>query len=135
MATRASIRIVQRLILGKSNRRTKCVINLYHHWDGNPEYVGKKIKKYLKDTWCESAGGWFAETIATEIVQGAIKEIDRRSGEEVPDLGYKVSSCVHGDINYGYEIDCDAMTLKCYRFPYGSDKTVWKEEYLVEIPD
>jgi hypothetical protein len=77
---------------------------LYHHHDGYPGGVGVELKKFL----AEIEGDWFANEIANELVKGGIKQ------KMCPDMGYEITSCVHGDEQYVYVIDCVAQTLKCY---------------------
>lgn len=87
MSTRAHIRIID----GKEQ------IQLYHHFDGYPEGVGADLKEFL-----EKKNIWNGEIIANELIKS--KEDD----------GYEVTTCLHGDEEYIYVIDCKAKSLKCY---------------------
>ena len=131
MSTRACIKVKARMFLTDKDlmnqRRTPCEIILYHHHDGYPSGVGSDLKKYLADN-ASNCGWWNPESIATDLVRGAIVD-----SEGLPDFGYKCAIAQHGDCDYGYLIDCDAKTLKCYRLGY--EVMDWKEENLVEIPD
>ena len=125
MSTRACIRIKERISEGSSKK--DCEIILYHHHDGYPSGVGSDLKRYIAEevsTWTF----WNPEAIATDLVRGIIKDSD---GE--PDLSYEVAICEHGDCEYGYVIDCDAKTLKCYELDAGVQP--WREENIVPIPD
>lgn len=132
MSTRATIKIKRSLYLTeedeKQGKRTECIIYLYHHYDGYPEGVGADLKEFLKDRKDYANGYWNPELIATDLVRGAIKYND---GE--PDMNYRCAIHQHTDSAYGYLIDCDNQTLKCYTL--GWDVTEWKEENLVDIPD
>ena len=87
MSTRAHIRITD----GRD------VIMLYHHHDGYPEGVGSYLLNFLKDRKY-----WNGEEIANDLIK------DKHDEE------YEVTTCLHGDEEYVYVIDCDNKTLKCY---------------------
>ena len=131
MSTRACIKVKQRVYLTDADMEKKKLtereIVLYHHSDGYPSGVGSDLKKYIDEVVSKRQYGWHAEEIATELVRGAIKDDDGES-----DMGYECAICQHGDCQYGYEIDCDAKTLKCYELDW--DELEWKEENVVEIP-
>lgn len=116
---------------------------LYHHSDGDPSGIGKDIKRFIAEKYA-GFDIWEADRIATDIVRGRIRTLrsiwtfsgDRKE-EAVPDINYDVTSCVHGDEEYIYVIDCEERTLKCYD-RHLSDASV--EETCVperecEIPD
>ena len=92
MSTRCHIRIKE----GEEQ------FQLYHHHDGYPEGVGAELKKYLATK--NHNGSWYADEIANELVKGKL----------VADDEYEITSCIHGDEEYVYVIDCVAQTLKCY---------------------
>ena len=75
---------------------------LYHHCDGYPQGVGaflyRKIQERL-DNDCFS----FAEDVVNMLVKD--KEDD----------SYEITCCLHGDIEYLYEIDLSTETLKCFK--------------------
>jgi hypothetical protein len=132
MSTRASIRIIERSYKTMKDydlkrNAIKHVINLYHHCDGYPSGVGTDLQEYLHREW-DDKPQWMGELIATDLVRGAIK-----NDEDKPDWGYRVALCPHGDIEYGYEIDCDERTLTAYTFSYGSDRNQWTR--TVAIPE
>ena len=112
----------------EKKKLSQCEIVLYHHHDGYPSGVGADLKEYLNEVVSKWQCGWNAEMIATDLVRGVIKD-----SEGEPDLDYQCAIAQHGDCEYGYVIDCDAETLKCYSL--GWDMTEWKDEDLVEIPD
>lgn len=105
MSTRAHIRIKD----GDEQ------IMLYHHHDGYPEGVGRDLKKFLREN-CQNY--WDACEIANGLVKGGIKhehkglysgKVEVRADDE-----YEIATCIHGDEDYIYIIDCRAKTLKCY---------------------
>lgn len=108
MSTRAHIRI-------KDGRD---LFLLYHHHDGYPEGIGVDLKKFLsaKNYWC-------GDCIANELVKS--KDDDE----------YEITSCLHGDEEYIYVIDCNNKTLKCYKHNWDEpfDISVTREE--IEIPN
>ncbi len=124
MSTRACIKIKEGVKLnGDDKKLTECVITLYHHCDGYPDGVGKDLKKYLAEVVSKWAR-WDPETIATQLVRGVIKD-----NEGLPDRGYKVAICEHGDCEYGYLIDCDKQTLTCYDLDSGIKP--WKRKVAI----
>lgn len=70
---------------------------LYHHHDGYPQGVGYDLHTRLKNI----EGGWYQQEIANSLVKDLNDE-------------YEITSCVHGDIEYLYVINCKEKTLKCY---------------------
>ena len=81
MSTRASI-------LVKDNN-DKCY--LYHHHDGYPDGVGQTLVEYLK-TKC-GFSYWDLEEIVNELIKLENDE-------------YEYTTCIHGDEEYFYLIDC-----------------------------
>ena len=50
MATRATISIAKREEgVSFSEKPDKTIVDIYHHYDGYPEYLGVKLASYLKD--------------------------------------------------------------------------------------
>ena len=80
-------------------------IILYHHFDGYPQGVGYDLHCRLK----KINGNWYECDIANNLVKD--KEDD-----------YEITSCIHGDIDYLYTIDCDAKQLKCNQMHYNIEK-------------
>ena len=110
MSTRAHI-----LIIGGSEK-----FYLYHHYDGYPEGVGKDLKKYLNNLkWT-----WYPDDIANDLVKGHIDE------------GYKITSCLHGDEEYLYLIDCDVPQLAGYKIDVGDNtyNDIIQDKNKIEIP-
>lgn len=97
MSTRAHIRIQ------KGNR----AILLYHHFDGYPEGVGADLRDYLSKNF---PGRWYDEEIANSLV----KQL-----HDLKDDGYEITTCIHGDEEFLYVIDCDSRKVLCY--PHGWD--------------
>lgn len=122
----------------EQGKATEQVITLYHHSDGYPSGVGSDLKQFLAKRndakrYCSDEVIWDAERIATDLVRGAIIHKHWQTGEPYRDMGYDVAICQHGDCAYGYEIDCDSLTLKCYEL--GVEVFDWDEKNLIEIPD
>lgn len=90
MSTRANIRI-------KQGRKTAY---LYHHHDGNPNYLGSWISDYLKNL---GIYGWGANDIVTDLIKGKCGDSDE----------FEFSLYLHTDTEYDYVVDCDKKTLKC----------------------
>lgn len=91
-------------------------IILYHHHDGYPQGVGYYLHSRLK----KIKGWWYECDIANNLVKDTKDE-------------YEITSCIHGDIDYLYTIDCDAKQLKCNRMHYNIEKhtqEIGKEEKM-----
>ena len=111
MATRSIIRI----ITSKATERKDCsdaasrCIYLYHHWDGSPSGVGKELELFLRGRndgdAPDGTATWDAYRIADEL-------------ENSPS-GYIRSDGNHGDVEYGYVIDCEHRTLTCNDLDFG----------------
>ena len=110
MSTRATILI-------KESREDN--IHIYHHHDGYPEGVGSDLKRYLNTLTSE----WHASQIADDLIN---------NNANLDDNEYELTSCQHGDEAYGYLIDCDNKTLKCYKLKW--DEFTWDEKSLIKIP-
>ena len=101
---------------------------LYHHWDGYPEGVGKDLKRFLSMYYKDCR--WDAEIIANNLVKGELKDSANNS-----DNAYEITSCIHGDEEYVYVIDCKSKTIKCYKHGWDEGKACIKPENEVEIPE
>ena len=102
MSTRCEIFIKQNL--GKGNLK---VVKLYHHHDGYPEGVGLDLLRRSKK-WGKK--GWNID----EITNALIKDIKDE---------YEFTAFNHIDIDYAYFINCDNMTIKCFRATYDYNET------------
>lgn len=110
MSTRAHI-----LVKGGSEK-----FYLYHHHDGYPEGVGKNLKNYLNNLkWT-----WYPDDIVNDLVKGHIDE------------GYEITSCMHGDEEYLYLIDCDVPQLVGYEIlnSYHTYDDIMQDKNKIEIP-
>ena len=111
MATRSVIRIVPKELKGQDSNTepTPKYIYLYHHWDGSPSGVGRELERFLRgrDDGDGTHGEptWDGARIAEELLSSA--------------SGYQKSDGLHGDVEYGYVIDCNRRTLTCYDLDYG----------------
>lgn len=93
MATRAHIRVFD---------DGNC-IQLYHHFDGYPDGIGKDLKSVLNK-------------ICDDPEYGCRDLIQNKLG--LNDSGYAPALCLHGDEDYVYVINCQDKTIKCYRHNY-----------------
>ena len=111
MATRSIVRIVpyKSKIPEDRNGIDQRYIYLYHHWDGSPSGVGKELEHFLRGRNDGNAPDgtpiWNGERIAEELENSL--------------SGYIRSDGNHGDVEYGYVIDCEHRTLTCYDLDYG----------------
>ena len=111
MATRSIVRIIpsNQPEQGNDNKSAPKYIHLYHHWDGSPCGVGRELECFLygRNDGDDSNGmpAWDCERIAEELVNNR--------------QGYEKSDGNHGDVEYGYLIDCTKRTLTCYDLDYG----------------
>ena len=111
MATRSIIRIIpsNQSEQGSNAESAPKYIHLYHHWDGSPSGVGRELDRFL----CGRNDGddlngmptWDGERIADELVN--------------THQGYLKSDGNHGDVEYGYVIDCAKRRLTCYDLEFG----------------
>lgn len=106
MSTRATIKIV---------RKGRKPVWMYHHCDGYPDGVGVDLLDLL--SYYDNKK-WLPNDLSDYINQN--------------DYDYEFTEGQHGDEDYGYLIDCDKHTLKCYEI--GWDEYEWKEEDVVDIP-
>ena len=111
MATRSIIRIITKTTKERENSMEPApkYIYLYHHWDGSPSGVGRELEHFLcgRNDGDDSEGmpTWDGERIADELANTL--------------QGYVKSDGNHGDVEYGYVIDCTKRTLTCYDLDYG----------------
>lgn len=85
-------------------------VRIYHHCDGYPDGIGSDMKAYLKDVKY-----WSVEDIANDLIKGKCGSYeDWRTGKQIPDDGYEWTSCIHGDEEFYYVIDCVDKALHCY---------------------
>ncbi|MBO6145155.1 MAG: hypothetical protein J6O54_07860 [Prevotella sp.] len=111
MATRSVIRIIPSNQSGQGSNQESApkYIHLYHHWDGSPSGVGRELECFLcgRNDGNDANGmpTWDGERIAEELLH------DRQ--------GYVESNGNHGDVEYGYEIDCATRKLTCYDLEFG----------------
>lgn len=96
MSTRANIKIIE----GDK------VTWLYHHWDGYPSYLGAFLLYRLGDKFKNE--NYCIDTC--DIVNKLIKD--------KADNGFEYTDQMHGDIEYLYEIDVKAKTIKCFETHY-----------------
>ena len=111
-------------------------VMLYHHHDGYPEGVGRKLKKFLAEQFPKY---WDVCEIANGLVKGALR-YPRRSllSDKVTiesDMEYEITTGIHGDEAYVYIIDCDKHEIKCYRHKWDEGMACVVPEREVEIPE
>ena len=108
MATRSVVRIITSN-QGSNQMEAPKYIHLYHHWDGSPSGVGRELDRFLcgRNDGNDSNGmpTWNAERIAEELLTTR--------------QGYVKSDGNHGDVEYGYVIDCEKRRLTCYDLEFG----------------
>lgn len=105
MSTRANILIQE---LGTT-------VWVYHHFDGYPEYLGKKIMTLL----VEKAGKYSGVTSIANIMF-----------HDKDDDGFELTTGRHGDIEYLYHINTDTKEITCYSTPYKEmDKPLAKQHW------
>ena len=111
MATRSIVRIIPSNLSehGDNQKEAPKYIHLYHHWDGSPSGVGRELERFL----CGRNDGdnpdgmptWDGERIAEDLLTTR--------------QGYVKSDGNHGDVEYGYKIDCAKRRLTCYDLEFG----------------
>ena len=84
---------------------------VYHHCDGYPEGVGSFLYRKVNDNLYK---GRFC--FAEDVVNYLLKD------EE--DNSYELTSGIHGDIEYLYEIDTHNKTLKCWKYDGWNGKKI-----------
>ena len=84
---------------------------LYHHCDGYPEGVGVQLRKVLA---CYN--GEHFPTEGRAVYSIANRLVKDQTG--LNDKEYEITTCVHSDIDFLYEItfDYEGSTLKCYEY-------------------
>lgn len=111
MATRSIVRIIpsNQADQGNNTMSAPKYIHLYHHWDGSPSGVGRELDRFLcgRNDGDDSNGmpTWDGERIAEELLTTR--------------QGYEKSDGNHGDVEYGYVIDCTKRRLTCYDLEFG----------------
>ncbi len=111
MATRSIVRIVPGKAKGQvgDEQAASKYIYLYHHWDGYPKGVGRELEHFLRERndgdGPDGEPTWDGERIAEELVSNP--------------YDYERSDGNHGDVEYGYVIDCTRRTLTCYDLDFG----------------
>ena len=111
MSTRAHIRIMD----------SSGVIMLYHHCDGYPDGIGTDLKSVL-DKICDDP-----EYGCRDLIQNKLGLNDKT---------YAPATCIHGDEEYVYVIDCRDRTIKCFRHGWDeSFEECFKAEREVRIPE
>ena len=127
MSTRAHIRI----------KDGEDLFQLYHHHDGYPDGVGAMLKDFLKKQYKQ--GGWYGDNIANDLVKGKLtyEHTGLYDGKKYikSDDEYEITTCIHGDEEYVYVIDCQKKSLKCYRHGWDEGEACIKPENEVEIPE
>jgi hypothetical protein len=83
---------------------------LYHHCDGYPEGVGNDLQNYLKQYAKDESAD--IETVVNELIKNK------------QDAGYEFTTCIHGDEEFFYDINCDTLNLTCCD----------RDKAVVEIP-
>jgi hypothetical protein len=81
-------------------RDDKNQYTLYHHRDGYPDGVGKDLYYKFK-SWTQDSN----KLSATKLVNKLLKDKE--------DDGYELTTGLHADIEYLYEIDCIYGYVKC----------------------
>ena len=95
MSTRANI------VLDSKNYNR---IWLYHHWDGYPAYLGKKLMSVLaKDG--NVVNEWYRDSIG----------LANKFLKDPKDDGFEITNAQHGDIEYLYKIDTSDRTIRVYK--------------------
>lgn len=78
-------------------------IYLYHHTDGNPGGVGSVLYELCKK--CNEKGCCInGPMLANRLVKKGVVLVDRDGKVVDTDDRYEITSCIHGDIDYLYEI-------------------------------
>lgn len=128
MSTRASI-------IFTDSHGTK--LYFYRHSDGYPETTGEDLKEFCKDYQkkfrnnATQSAGWLivrgheAQKEANKTCAADAKLMEAMYGWKVGD--YEPTDQIHGDVEYVYVIDLDAMILET-RTPRG--KSFWDKPTL-----
>jgi len=87
---------------------------LYHHCDGYPEGVGAYLYKGFHETLTGCKHIYLDDCVNSLL-------------KDEKDSSYEWTECIHGDIEYLYEIDTHNKTLKCWKYDG------WNGEKVKEI--
>lgn len=107
-------------------------IVLYHHHDGYPEGVGADLKLMVKKNYLDNKyQSMYPFYVANRLVKNKYG---------MNDENYEITTGLHGDIEYVYEIDCKIKTVTCYGRSEGDawDKPIkdYRKGWMIcEIPD
>ena len=94
MSTRATIRVEDNEGEG---------LWIYHHCDGYPQGVGEELKELLVKV------GKYADIYD---VANYLFKYGKKYGD------YELTSDLHGDSEFVYNIDMGSRTLECYAYPF-----------------
>ena len=151
MSTRANV------VLRENWGDGKAEIWLYHHGDGYPEGMMPMLQYFINymrrgeiRNNVEQSAGWLVLWGAKEQAS-YVGGYDRKKGKLLvrknlfepgsksngygwKATAYEPSFGRHGDIEYLYVIDCDEMTITCYKTPDGDDPSR-DEKLFVDTPE
>lgn len=101
MSTRANI------VIKKSNTNGVEYVQLYHHWDGYPSYLGKELQTFCKNLYNTYMGEDGLKDLSPMKVAEKLNEMDK---------SYEIEEklMLHGDIEFLYVIDLDKLEILCY---------------------
>lgn len=107
-------------------------IVLYHHHDGYPEGVGADLKLMVQKNYLNSK---YQSMLPFYVANRLVK-----NNYGMNDGEYEVTSNLHGDVEYIYEIDCKKKTVTCYGCDEGDAwgkpvKNYRKDWMICPIPD
>lgn len=100
MSTRSVVKIVERY----EGRKKPVVMNVYHHYDGYPDGVGKDLIKICEKNYKHSNGVFMFDSACT-LANQLVKDKD--------DTGYEITQFFHVDIEYLYTVDINLGTITC----------------------
>lgn len=96
------------------------IAHVYHHYDGYPEGLGVELAEHLPNI-----KNWHPVELAKELVEKGIGK----------DKGFEYTTCIHGDEDFIYVIDCDSKSVKCYQHEWDAEESECvKAENEVQIP-
>lgn len=111
MSTRCNIKLIEK-------DRT---IWLYHHHDGYPRYLGAFLLTKYHNTFQNNDRYIDIYDIANELIK------DSKDDE------FELTSGMHGDIEYLYEIDVDKREIRCFEVGYEKQGNDWKQTLGAQI--
>lgn len=111
MSTRCNV------VIKKGNDK----VYLYHHHDGYPSGVGKDIIEYM-EYLCEAV----SKEEKDEILSTPQKLAEWLCSDERDDE-YEFTDCLHGDIEYLYEIYLDSDAVACFDAFDWTEKGDWED--------